>query len=75
MIVELANAMPLNLPFVTYHHEDQFNRLNAVKFMKKMKSIEHHWIPVAYYLAVEQKFYDRPPAYIDRSNHQAIRIA
>ena len=35
MIIGLANAMPLDIPFVTYDHESPFHRLNALKFFKK----------------------------------------
>ena len=75
MVVELANVMPPNLPLAIYDHENQFHRLNAVNFMKKVKHTEHHWITIAYCLAVEHGVYDRPPAYVDGSDHQAIRTA
>jgi len=35
-IVDLANAMSLDLPFMTYDHESQFHRLNAITFVKKI---------------------------------------
>ena len=72
-IVELASTMPLDLPFVTYDHENQFHRLNAVNFMKKIKPTGHHWIAMAYCLVIEHRVYDPPPAYVDGSDHQAIR--
>ena len=75
MIVELANAVPLDLPFVTYDHENQFHRLNAVNFMKKIKPTGHRWIAMAYCLAIEHRVYDPPPAYVDGLDHQAIRTA
>ncbi len=75
MIVELANAMPLDLPFVTYHHESPSHRLNAVKFIKKLKPTGYYWISMAYCLAIEHKVYDPPPVYSDESVHQAIRTA
>jgi hypothetical protein len=75
MIVELANAMPLDLPFVTYDHESPSHRLNAVKFVKKLNPTGYYWIATAYCLAIEHSAYDPPPAYIDGSGHQAIRAA
>ncbi len=42
MIVELANVMSLDLPFLIYDHESSSHRLNVVKFVKKLKSIECH---------------------------------
>ena len=74
-IVELASIMPLDLLFVTYDHENQFHRLSAVNFMKKIKPTGHNWIVMAYCLAIEHKVYDPPPAYFDGSDHQAIRTA
>ena len=74
-IVELASAMPLDLPFVTYDHENQFHRPNAIIFMKKIKPTGHHWITMAYCLAIEHRVCDPPPAYVDGSDHQAIRTA
>lgn len=65
IIVELANTLPLDLPFVTYDHESQFHRLNAVNFMKKIKPTGYHWIAMAYCLAIEHRVYDPPPAYVD----------
>ena len=73
-IIELASTMPLDLPFVTYDHENQFHRLNAVNFMKEIKSTGHYWIAMAYCLAIEHRVYDPPPAYVDGSDH-AIRTA
>lgn len=35
-IVDLANAMSLDLSFMTYDHESQFHRLNAIIFVKKI---------------------------------------
>ncbi len=75
MIVELANAMPLDLPFVTYDHESPSHRLNAVKFVKKLKPTGYHWIAMAYCLAIEHKVYDPPPAYVDGLGRHAIRMA
>ena len=73
--VELASIMPLDLPFVTYDHGNQFHRLNAINFMKKIKPTGHYWIAMAYCLAIEHRVYDPPPAYVDGSDHQAIRTA
>lgn len=75
MIVELANTLPLDLPFVTYNHESPSHRLNAVKFVKKLKPTGYHWIAMAYCLAIEYKVYDPPPAYVDSLGRHAIRIA
>ena len=75
MIVELANTLPLDLPFVTYDHESPSHRLNAVKFVKKLKSTGYHWIAMAYCLAIEHKVYDPPPAYVDGLGRHAIRMA
>ena len=72
---ELASILPLDLPFVTYDHGNQFHRLNAINFMKKIKSTGHHWIAMAYCLAIEHRVYDPPPAYVNGSDHQAIRTA
>lgn len=36
MIVELANAMPLDLPFVAYDHESPSHPLNAIKLVKQI---------------------------------------
>ena len=74
-IVGLASTMPLDLPFVTYDHENLLHRLNAVNFVKKTKPAGHHWIAMAYCLAIEHRVYDPPPAYVDASGHQAIRMA
>ena len=73
--VELASTTPLDLPFVTYDHKNQFHRLNAINFMKKIKPTGHHWIAMAYCLAIEHKVYNPPPAYVNGSDHQAIRTA
>ena len=75
MIVELANTLPLDLPFVTYDHESPSHRLNAVKFVKKLKPTGYHWIAMAYCLAIEHKVYDPPPAYVDGLGRHAIRMA
>ena len=75
MIVELANAMPLDLPFVTYDHESPSHRLNALKFVKKLKPTGYHWIAMAYCLAIEHKVYDPPPAYANDLSQQAIRTS
>lgn len=75
MIVELANTLPLDLSFVTYSHESPSHRLNAVKFVKKLKPTGYHWIAMAYCLAIEYKVYDPPPAYVDSLGRYAIRIA
>lgn len=48
MIVDLANAMPLDLPFVTYDHESPSHRLNALKFVEELKPTGYHWIAMAY---------------------------
>ena len=73
--VELASIMSLDLPFVTYDYGNQFYRLNAINFMKKIKPTGYHWIAMAYCLAIEYRVYDSPPAYVDGSDHQAIRTA
>ena len=73
-IVDLASTMPLDLPFVTYDHVNQFHRLNAVTFVKKIKPTGYHWIAMAYCLAIEHRVYDPPPAYADGSD-QVIRTA
>ncbi|MCJ1425255.1 hypothetical protein MMC29_003143 [Sticta canariensis] len=65
MIVELANTMPLDLLFVTYDHESLSHRLNAVKFVKNLNPTGYYWIAMAYCLAIEYRFYDPPPAYVD----------
>ena len=72
MIVELANAMSLDLPFVTYDHESPSHRLNALKFVKKFKPTGYHWIAMAYCLAIEHKVYDPPSAYANDLSQQAI---
>ncbi|KAL2038392.1 hypothetical protein N7G274_008731 [Stereocaulon virgatum] len=74
-IVELANAMPLDLPFVTYDHESPSHRLNAVKFVKKLNPTGYYWIATAYCLAIEHSAYDPPPAYVDGSGQHAVRAA
>lgn len=68
-IVDLANAMSLDLPFMTYDHESQFQRLNAITFVKKIKLTGYYWIAMAYCLAVEPLVYDPPPGYIDEQGH------
>ena len=75
MIVELANTLPLDLPFVTYDHESSSHRLNAFKFVKNLKPTGYHWIAMAYCLAIEHKDYDPPPAYVDGLGRHAIRMA
>lgn len=75
MMVELANAMPLDLPFVTYDYESPSHPLNAVKFIKKLKPTGHYWISMAYCLSIEHKVYDPPPVYADESVHQAMRTS
>ena len=75
MIVELANAMPLDLPFVTYDHENQFHRLNAVNFMKQIKHTGDLWVAMAYCLAIEHRVVDPMPAFVDGPDHQAIGTA
>ena len=75
MIVELINVMSLNLSFVTYGHESSFHRLNAFKFVKKLKFIDYHWIVMAYCLAIEHKVYNPSPAYADDLSQQAIRTS
>ena len=65
IIVELANAMPLDLPFVTYDHESHFHGLNASTFVKKLKPTGYYWIAMAYCLAIEHMVYDPPPRYTD----------
>ena len=64
-IVDLASAMPLDLPFMTYDHESQFHRLNAITFVKKFKLTGYYWIAMAYCLAIEPMVYDPPPGYTD----------
>ena len=75
MIVELANTMPLDLPFVIYDHESPSHRLNALNFVTKLKPTGYHWIAMAYCLAIEHKVYDPPPAYVDDLSQQAIRTS
>ena len=75
MIVELANAMPLDLPFVTYDHESPSHRFNTAKFGKKLRPTGYYWIAMAYCLAIEHKPYDPPPAYVDGLGRYAIRMA
>lgn len=75
MIVELTNAMSLDLSFVTYYHKSSSHRLNVVKFIKNLKSIEYYWISMTYCFAIEHKVYNPPPIYSDESVHQAIRTA
>lgn len=75
MIVELAYTMPLDLPFVTYDHESPSHRLNAVKFVKKLKPTGYYWRAMAYCLTIEHRVYDPPPAYVDGLGRQAIRTA
>ncbi len=41
-IIDLLNAMPLGLPFVTYDYDSQFHRHNTIRFVKKLK-------PTGYY--------------------------
>ncbi len=41
-IIDLSNAMSLNLSFVTYNYDNLFHRLNVVKFVKKLKPIRYH---------------------------------
>lgn len=65
IIVELANAMSLDLPFVTYDHNSPSHRLNAVRFVKKLKPTGYHWIPMAYCLAIEHMVCDPSSAYTD----------
>ena len=67
-IVELADSMPLDLPFVTYDHGSSSHHLNAVEFVRKLKPTGYYWIGMAYCLAIEQKVYDPPPAYINRQS-------
>lgn len=74
-IVGLASTMSLDLPFVTYDHENLLRRLNAVNLVKRIKPTGYHWIAMAYCPAIEHRFYDSPPAYVDGSGHQAIRTA
>ena len=40
--VKLASIMPLDLLFVTYDHGNQFYRLNAINFIKKIKPTGHY---------------------------------
>lgn len=68
-IIKLINIILLNLLFVIYDHEKQFYRFNIINFMKKIKSIEHHWIIIIYYFAIKYKVYDFSLIYIDESNH------
>ena len=42
MIVELTNVMSLDLSFVTYDHESSSHRLNVIKFVKKLNSIDYY---------------------------------
>lgn len=64
-IIDLLNAMPLNLLFVTYNHESPSHRLNAVRFIKKLKPTRYYWIAMAYCLIIEHMVYDPPPVYTD----------
>jgi len=68
-IIDLSNAMPLDLPFVTYDHDSPFHRLNAVRFVKELKPTGYHWIAMAYCLAIEHIVYEPPPAYTDGQGH------
>ena len=69
MIVDLASAMPLDLPFVTYEQDSQFHRHNAIRFVKKLKPTGYYWIAMADCLAVEHMVYDPPPEYTDGQGH------
>ena len=66
-IVKLADAMPLDLPFVIYDRESPFYRLNAVTFIKKLKPTGYIWIATAFCLAIEHKVYNLPPMYANES--------
>ena len=68
-IIDLSNAMPLDLPFVTYDHDSPSHRLNAVRFVKELKPTGYHWIAMAYCLAIEHMVYEPPPAYTDGQGH------
>jgi len=68
-IIDLSNAMPLDLPFVTYDQDSQFHRHNAIRFVKKLKPTGYYWIAMADCLAVEHMVYDPPPEYTDGQGH------
>jgi len=68
-IIDLLNAMPLDLLFVTYDYDSPSYRLNAVRFVKELKPTGYHWIAMAYCLAIEHMVYEPPPAYTDGQGH------
>ncbi len=64
-IVELADIMPLDIPFMIYDHDNHLHRLNATIFLKWLRPTVYYWIAMAYSLAVEHMVYDPPPEYTD----------
>ena len=60
---------------MTYDHESSFHRFNALKFIKKLKSIDYHWIVMTYCVAIEHKIYNFSSTYVNDLNQQVIKTS
>lgn len=72
-IVELADTILIDMPFMMYDHDSHFHQLNATAFLKRLRPTAHNWIAIAYSLAVEHVVYEPPPRYTELINWKANR--